>query len=154
MCSLSKLKLLDAVLLIELINTAAGINELLLAGVEGMALGADLDGDAGTGGAGLDGCAASALDNGGLIVRMDSCLHCSNLLVIGCLEHETWLQDANWIVTHRYRVCKLFLIFRHKNRLPGLQKVQRTARDGLTGHFPDGDGVRTKLSGVAFGTLI
>ena len=120
MCSLSKLKLLDAVLLIELINTAAGINELLLAGVEGMALGADLDGDAGTGGAGLDGCAASALDNGGLIVRMDSCLHCSNLLVIGCLEHETWLQDANWIVTHRYRVCKLFLIFRHKNRLSGL----------------------------------
>ena len=77
MCSLSKLKLLDAVLLIELINTAAGINELLLAGVERMALGADLNGDAGTGRAGLDSCAASALDNGGLIIRMDSCLHCS-----------------------------------------------------------------------------
>ena len=72
MCSLSKLKLLDAVLLIELINTAAGIKGLRLAGVEGMALGAYPVGEAGTGGAVLYGCAASALDTGGLIVRIDS----------------------------------------------------------------------------------
>ena len=71
----SKLKLLDAVLLVELINAAAGVNELLLAGVEGVALGADLDGDAGAGRTGLDGGAAGALNNGGLIVGMYSCLH-------------------------------------------------------------------------------
>ena len=82
-----KINLLDTVLAVELINAAAGVNELLLAGVEGMALGADLNADAGAGGAGLDSGAAGALDNGGLIVRMDSCLHCSFLLIIGCLEH-------------------------------------------------------------------
>ena len=70
------LKLLDAVLLVELINTTAGINELLLAGVEGVALGADFNGDALTGGTGLDGCTACALDNGGLVIRMDACFHC------------------------------------------------------------------------------
>ena len=70
-----KSKLLDAVLLVELINTAAGIDELLLAGVEGVALGADLNGDAGAGGAGLDGGAAGALYNGGLVVGMDTFLH-------------------------------------------------------------------------------
>ena len=74
------LKLLNAVLLVELINTTAGINELLLAGVEGMALGADFNGDALTGRTGLDGCAACALDNGGLVIRMDSFLHGTYLL--------------------------------------------------------------------------
>ena len=69
-------KLFDAVLLIKLINTTAGINELLLAGVEGVALGADFNGDALTGGAVLDNCAACALDNGGLVIGMDACFHC------------------------------------------------------------------------------
>ena len=91
-------KLLNAVLLVELINTTAGVNELLLAGVEGMALGADFYGDAGAGGTGLDGCAACALDNGGLIVRMDSCLHLFVLLIIGCLEHAS-------VVTRRKVNC-------------------------------------------------
>ena len=66
---------LDAVLLVELINTAAGVDQLLLAGVEGVALGADLNGDVGLGGAGLDDGAASALDGGLLVFRMDSFLH-------------------------------------------------------------------------------
>ena len=91
-------KLLNAVLLVELINTTAGVNELLLAGVERMALGADFYGDAGTGGTGLDGCAACALDNGGLIVRMDSCLHINYLLILGCLEHKN-------VVTRRKVNC-------------------------------------------------
>ena len=67
--------LLDAVLLVELINTAAGVNQLLLAGVEGVALGADFNGDVLLGGAGLDDGAASASDGGLLIIRMDSFLH-------------------------------------------------------------------------------
>ena len=69
------LKLLNAVLLVELVNTTAGINELLLAGVERMALGADFNGDALTGRTGLDGCAACALYNGGLVIRMDTLFH-------------------------------------------------------------------------------
>ena len=70
-----KIRLLDAVLLVELINTAARIDELLLAGVEGVALGADLNGDVLTGGAGLDDLTAGAADGGRLIVGMNSGLH-------------------------------------------------------------------------------
>ena len=68
-------KLLDAVLLVELINTAAGVDQLLLAGVEGVAVGADLNGDVLLGGTGLDDGAASASDGGLLILGMDSFLH-------------------------------------------------------------------------------
>jgi len=71
----SLFRLLKTVLLVELINTAAGIDELLLAGVEGMALGADLNGDVLAGGAGLDQSAAGASDDCGLIVGMNSGFH-------------------------------------------------------------------------------
>ena len=67
--------LLDAVLLVELIHAAAGVNELLLAGVERMALGADLDGDVLLRGAGLIDGAAGAADGGGLVIRMDTGFH-------------------------------------------------------------------------------
>ena len=67
--------LFDAVLFVELINTAAGIDELLLAGVEGMALGAYLNGDVLAGGAGLDQSAAGTSDDGGLIVGVNSGFH-------------------------------------------------------------------------------
>ena len=77
-------KLLDAVLLVELINTAAGVDQLLLAGVEGVALGADFNGDVLLGGAGLDDVAAGASDGGLLVIGMDSFLHCVKLLIICC----------------------------------------------------------------------
>ena len=67
--------LLDAVLLVELVNAAAGVNELLLAGVERVALGADLDGDVLLRGAGLVHGAAGAADRGRLIIRMDTVFH-------------------------------------------------------------------------------
>ncbi len=67
--------LLDAVLLVELVNTTAGVDQLLLAGVERVALRADFNGDVGLGGAGLYNGTASALDGGLLIIRMDSFLH-------------------------------------------------------------------------------
>ena len=76
---LNLFKLLNAVLLVELINAAAGVDQLLLAGVEGVALGADLNGDVGLGGAGLDDGAASASDGGLLVFRMDSFLHAIHL---------------------------------------------------------------------------
>ena len=73
--SLKQLQLLDAVLLVELINAAAGVNQLLLTGVEGVALGADFNGDVLLGGAGLYNGTACALDSGGLVIGVDSCLH-------------------------------------------------------------------------------
>ena len=66
---------LQTVLLVELINAAAGVNELLLAGVEGVALGADFNGDVLLGAAGFDDLAASAADGGLFVVGMDSGLH-------------------------------------------------------------------------------
>ena len=75
------MRLLDAVLLVELVNTAAGVDQLLLAGVEGVALGADFHGDVLLGGAGLDDGAASALDGGLLVIGMDSFLHSKKLLI-------------------------------------------------------------------------
>ena len=80
-------KLLNAVLLVELINTAAGIDQLLLAGVEGVALRADLDGDVLLGGSGLDDLAAGAADGRALVIGMDSFFHVVHLM-LGCPEAE------------------------------------------------------------------
>ena len=67
--------LLEAVLLVELVHAAAGVDQLLLAGEEGVALGADLNGDVLLGGAGLDHGAAGAADGRRLVVGVDSSLH-------------------------------------------------------------------------------
>ena len=50
--------LFEAVLLVELVHAAAGIDELLLAGVERVALGADFNRDVLLGGTGLNHVAA------------------------------------------------------------------------------------------------
>ena len=70
-------KLLDAVLLVELINTAAGVDQLLLAGVEGVALRAHVDRHvvALGGGTGDEGVAARAGDLHCVVIRMDTLLH-------------------------------------------------------------------------------
>ena len=69
--------------LVELVNTSAGINKLLLAGKEGMALRANFNSDlvaalrvGGTSGYGL---AASALDCNLFILGMESLLHNKHL---------------------------------------------------------------------------
>ena len=62
--------------LLELIHSTAGVNELLLTGKEGVALGADFNSHltalGRTGGNSLTAC---TLDYDFLIVGMDSCLH-------------------------------------------------------------------------------
>ena len=78
---------LQTVLLVELINAAAGVNELLLAGVEGVALGADFNGDVLLGAAGGDDFAAGAADGGLFVLGVDSGLHSKFLLILGCLEY-------------------------------------------------------------------
>ena len=67
--------LLQAEALVEAINTSTGVNQLLLAGIERVALGADLNGDVLLGGAGLDDVAAGASDGGLLVIGMDSFFH-------------------------------------------------------------------------------
>ena len=66
---------LDAVTLIEAINTSAGINQLLLSGEERMAFGADFNLDVLGSGAGLNNVAASTLDGSGLILGVQIFLH-------------------------------------------------------------------------------
>ena len=62
--------------LLELINASACVNELLLAGKERMALGADVNTDlAALGRTGLEGFAASTLNGYYFVVRMESFLH-------------------------------------------------------------------------------
>lgn len=69
--------------LLELIDSSAGINELLLTGEERMALGANFDSDLfsalGVGRTGGHGLTASAPDDDFFIVGMDSLFHCLHL---------------------------------------------------------------------------
>ena len=65
----------NAVLLVELINTAAGIDQLLLAGVEGVALGADFNLELALYGTALEGFTACATDDAFAVGRMDVLFH-------------------------------------------------------------------------------
>ena len=66
---------LHAVALLEAIDTAAGVNQLLLAGEERVALGADFNAQLLLGRARLEGIAADAGHGRLLILRMDAFLH-------------------------------------------------------------------------------
>ena len=61
--------------LVEALDASAGIDQLLLAGEEGVALGADFNTEIRDGRTGLDGVAAGAPDNGGLIIGMNFLFH-------------------------------------------------------------------------------
>ena len=65
----------DIVAFLESVNTSAGIDELLLAREERVAVGANIHTKVFLGGRRLKRSAASALYRGGLIVGMDSLLH-------------------------------------------------------------------------------
>ena len=70
-----KVLLVKAELLVEAADTATGVHHLLLAGVEGMTLGANFYADVLLGGAGLNHIAAGAPDGGLLIVGVEAFLH-------------------------------------------------------------------------------
>ena len=74
--------LLQAKTLVETINTSTGVNQLLLAGIERVALGADFNTDLLLGGAGGEGVAASATDGGLLVLRMDAFFHVVHLFLV------------------------------------------------------------------------
>ena len=61
--------------LLESVNASAGINQLLLAGVERMALVANLDVDLFLRGAGRERVAAGTGDHRFLVLRMDALFH-------------------------------------------------------------------------------
>ena len=68
--------LVEAKLLVEAADTAAGVHHLLLTGVEGMTLGTNFNTDVLLGGASLDHVAAGAPDGSLLIVGVETFLHC------------------------------------------------------------------------------
>ena len=67
--------LFHIVSLFESVYSSAGIDELLLAGKERMALRADIDMEILLGGTGLEGRTASALNGSLLVLRMYAFLH-------------------------------------------------------------------------------
>ena len=74
--------LLQTELLVETVNTSTGVNQLLLAGIERVALGANFNLDVLFGGAGLNNLAARASDCSLFVLRMDTFLHCFHLFLI------------------------------------------------------------------------
>ena len=67
---------------VEAINTSAGVNQFLLASVEGMALGANFNVDFGLSGTSVDNLTASAGDGAIHIVGMDSLFHSFHLFLV------------------------------------------------------------------------
>jgi hypothetical protein len=74
------LQLLTAETLVEALNTSAGVDQLLLASVEGVALGANFDVDLGLGRTSLNDVAASTSDGAVNVVRMDTLFHSFHLI--------------------------------------------------------------------------
>src|SRR5207244_2394778 len=73
---------LHPVALQELLHPAFRVDDLLLAGIEGVAIRADFHSDLRLGRLGLEVVAAGAVDDGFLVLRMDSSLH-GGLLLVG-----------------------------------------------------------------------
>ena len=74
--------LLQTKSLVETINTSTGVNQLLLAGIERVALGADFNTDFLLGGTSGEGVATSATDGGLLVLRMDAFFHVVHLFLV------------------------------------------------------------------------
>jgi len=70
-----RLLLVQTELLVEAADTTTGVHHLLLAGEEGVTLGANFDADILLGGASLDHVTAGAPDGGLSVIGMDTFLH-------------------------------------------------------------------------------
>ena len=75
-------KLLQTVFLVETVNTSTSINQLLLAGIERVALGADFNFDVLFGGTGLDDFTTCASDRSLFVLGMDTFLHSVHLFLL------------------------------------------------------------------------
>ena len=74
--------LLQAETLVETVNTSTGVNQLLLAGIERVALGADLNTNVLLGRTGSKDITAGAADGGLFVLGMDTFLHFVHLFRI------------------------------------------------------------------------
>ena len=74
--------LLNAEALVEAINTSTGVNQLLLAGIERVALGADFNSDVLLGGAGGKSIATSTANRSLFVVGMDAFSHVVHLFLL------------------------------------------------------------------------
>ena len=74
--------LLQVEALVETVNTSTGVNQLLLAGIERVALGANFNLDILLGGAGGKGVTAGATDGSLLVLRMDAFSHLIHLFLV------------------------------------------------------------------------
>ena len=79
---ISSVFLLQAEALVEAIDTSTGVNQLLLAGIERVALGADFNTNLILGGAGGESVATGATDRGLFVLGMDTFLHFVHLFLI------------------------------------------------------------------------
>ena len=68
--------------LVETVNTSTGVNQLLLAGIERVALGADFNSDVLLGGAGGKSIATSATNRSLFVVGMDAFSHVVHLFLV------------------------------------------------------------------------
>ncbi len=76
------LGLLQAKALVEPVNPSTSVNQLLLAGIEGVALGADFNTNVLLGGASGKSITARAPDRGLFVLGMDTFLHFVHLFLI------------------------------------------------------------------------
>ena len=76
------LQLLQVETLVETINASTGVNQLLLAGIERVALGADFNADVLLGGAGRKDVATGTANSSLFVLGMDTFLHFVHLFRI------------------------------------------------------------------------
>ena len=99
--------------LLELVNSTAGVNELLLTGKEGMALRANFNSYlAALGGSGFCNFATSASDDAGFVIRMDSVFHVhvplfKNLMFLDIGEPHR-VRQTKVLYHTKYRIASLF----------------------------------------------
>ena len=80
--------LLQTKSLVETINTSTGVDQLLLAGVERVALGADFNTDLLLGGTGCEHVATVATDRSLFVFGMDAFSHVVHLFLISLKGHK------------------------------------------------------------------
>ena len=107
---------LHAVALLEAIHTSAGVNQLLLASVERMALGADINAHFLLDGTGLESFAANATNDTLAVIGMDIFLHGFHLTLIGLsiLRREPHpINHTSHIIAQCSRFSNSFCQFLH-----------------------------------------
>lgn len=85
--------------LLESVYTSAGVNKLLLTGIERVTLGANFNSDVFLCGTSLDNIAASAGNSSFLVVRMDTLLHSQHLIsfqyIYDCIAAHHNISDSS-----------------------------------------------------------